>query len=311
MTIENLNKAPEKSLAEEQKMSLFAERLAPYADLQSQEDWVKDCTRDIVVLKGGDTRVENFFQNIEKNQHAQLMIRNNPEYFFMILYGLSEEKFNNPEDIEVVLHNMKERVDEVSTNRSERRKRIISNPYATDEEYRLGVYKESLESQVRDAVFTLLEKGYMPIESGFDHATQGSQYIGIEKISKIEHLKIFTDSNEKNFPEQMALVKRHISKIQFKVLDDCIQIILIPRDRILSLKTWKLVLDNVAYLLPDLSKSEVNNTHSSNGIQGTDFRDVQDDIKKGENTWLNDDLAFVDGKVTEMSYKDFVELGSK
>lgn len=45
--------------------------------------------------------------------------------------------------------------------------RIAKNPYATREELDAGAYREIIESQVRDAVFSLREKGYPTYLSGF------------------------------------------------------------------------------------------------------------------------------------------------
>jgi hypothetical protein len=48
------------------------------------------------------------------------------------------------------------------------KRRIASHPAATSEEFALGVYRERLEPQVRDAVLALFKKGYTTISSGFE-----------------------------------------------------------------------------------------------------------------------------------------------
>ncbi len=52
----------------------------------------------------------------------------------------------------------------------EAKERIANNPKATDEEYRLSVYREWIEPPSRDAVFALYRKGYPTYESGFGGA---------------------------------------------------------------------------------------------------------------------------------------------
>lgn len=47
-------------------------------------------------------------------------------------------------------------------------KRERENPHPTEEELRMGTFIEGIEPQVRDAVLTLVRKGYSPDGSGFD-----------------------------------------------------------------------------------------------------------------------------------------------
>lgn len=65
--------------------------------------------------------------------------------------------------------------------------RIANNPEATDLERRVGIYKEQLETPVREAVFTLRERGYSSFESGF----QGLEQQNISFDAPIAELATF------------------------------------------------------------------------------------------------------------------------
>jgi hypothetical protein len=64
--------------------------------------------------------------------------------------------------------------------RSEYAQRIATNPTPTARELSFGMYAENLEPQVREATFTMREKGYGTSASGFFHGDITWRTIGIE-----------------------------------------------------------------------------------------------------------------------------------
>lgn len=76
----------------------------------------------------------------------------------------------------------------------EREERIASNPEPTEEELRIGAFKEDLEPQVRDAVFQFSQKGYSTNSSGFygggRQAIDGFFQLDDETIRKLEELGV-------------------------------------------------------------------------------------------------------------------------
>lgn len=204
------------------------------------------------------------------------------------------------------MHNVKERQNEIAKNNAEKYERIISNPYASDEEYQIGAYRESIETQVRDAVFDLQKKGYLPMESGYNDLITGSQYIGINKEVSING-QAMADSINKNLKKE---TKNLFSEVSVQDYEDRLQIILVPKVRIMPLSAWKLAWDEVVSCIPALNDSLLMNKNSENGVQGGRFRDAQDKIRRGEDAWLNGEpgLAFVGGKVARMTYDDFTNI---
>ena len=102
----------------------------------------------------------------------------------VVFKGLNEQEINS--EIERVSklfenrtffieHNQK--IHERTETFRRERERGIENPNATDEEYELGVYKEGLEMQVKDAVFALAKKGYKTFQSGFREKKDRDQYV--------------------------------------------------------------------------------------------------------------------------------------
>jgi len=308
MSLENFNQLTDEGPTKAEKMSLFEARLQPYIDLHSLENDDRICIYDLVTLKGGDERVENLFQNISRHGFIADELRKDPNILAMAFSCLSEKMFERSEDAEALIHNIKARQGEIAKDSEERRERVMSNPYATEDEYRLGTFGESLESQAREAVFLLEKKGYNPMESGFNDLALGSQYIGIEKTDGVDSNMIIEALNMVRTPQETGLLKMRISKIHIVNCDDRIQIVLIPKDKKMSLDFWKPILHNIAYLLPDISDKNGRHRNIDNGHQGVTFRETQDNIRQGRNAWLRDGLAFVDGKVVPMSYQDFMKI---
>lgn len=84
----------------------------------------------------------------------------------------------------------------------EERVRTKYNPHPTEEELQIGAFREMLEPQVRDAIFTMIQKGYIPESSGFAGDNGETQmidgYFSIdeEPKKKIEALGVSVTSDE-------------------------------------------------------------------------------------------------------------------
>lgn len=77
-------------------------------------------------------------------------------------------------------------------------KRKEENPEASEEELELGAYKEAIEPQMRDPVFTLRDKGYNTLSSGF--GGPGVQQLVFEKndyLEKFDQKKLKREMAEK------------------------------------------------------------------------------------------------------------------
>lgn len=219
---------------------------------------------------------ENVFNNASKNQSLREEIRKGGPAVEHLLYELGNRVIDNSDIVTALITNNNERQRVIQKNQQELSKRIANNPIATDEEYRLGAYTESLEPQVSDAVFKLLEKGYSPFESGFLDLSAGSQYIGFEKIPNIAPEQIVEAIN-KNFNENN---KKVFSEIRIENQDDRIQIILIPKIRTMSLGAWRLFWNDIADCLPEVHNESSNNKKIDNGNQGEIFRKNQDKLRQ-------------------------------
>ncbi len=238
--------------------------------------------------------LENFFANLEKSNDLLMALRESPEIFNIIFHYTSHGILENQDEFESLIFNARERGREKQRNDQEKHQRILENPFATDQEYRLGTYKESLENQVRDAVLKLQEKGYLPMGSGFDNLVLGSQLIALNKEDGVA--QTITDA-----------LRQHNLNALVKTSRDQIHIIFLPKNRKMSLEEWKRLWDSLAYCLPDISVVK-GKRNSDNGNQGTIFREIQDKIKEGKNSRLGSGLAFVDGKVVPMTYQESKNL---
>lgn len=68
-------------------------------------------------------------------------------------------------------------------------KRLAENPVPTEEELRVGTYREFLEPQIRDAIFVFNNKGYYTIDSGYHgrkilEGVQSEHWISVSGFSK-------------------------------------------------------------------------------------------------------------------------------
>jgi hypothetical protein len=248
---------------------------------------------------------ETYLANINSSTELSDLIEKNPDYFEH-LFDLISQKIYSPAELTSLAYNFKERLDERAKNDTDTDTRIRTEPRATDSEYQLGTYAEAIESQVREAVFSLLEKGYTPMESGFYDLREGSQYIGLSDTDNtvVETLRESLSSGSHEVTQK--LTEMHVA-LDIQKMDDRIQIILIPQNDMLSLEAWEEVWTSVALSIPtNPAQFEATDVHSTG--QGMRFREQQDRIRAGKNTWLGPGLAFVDGNVVSISYQDFKKL---
>jgi len=158
----------------------------------------------------------------------------------------------------------------------ETRIRIKYNPHPTEEELQIGAFKEQLEPQVRDAIFTMIKKGYIPESSGF-----GDEHGEMQVIDGY-----FTiDQNTKKKLEDMGMTVT----VDEERGQDYTHIYFRPKTTdILSIKdTW----DQCAALLPEQeSKGEISISGGSSDFR-TRYAVDRFDIEKKE---LRRALAFVD-----------------
>jgi hypothetical protein len=254
---------------------------------------------------GFEESKETYLANIHNSAELSDLIEKNPDYFEH-LFDLISQKIYSPAELTSLAYNFKERLDERAKNDTDTDTRIRTEPRATDSEYQLGTYAQAIESQVREAVFSLLEKGYTPMESGFYDLREGSQYIGLSDTDNtvVETLRKSLSSGSHEVTQK--LTEMHVA-LDIQKMDDRIQIILVPQNEMLSLKEWGEVWSSVALSIPtNPAQFEATDVHSTG--QGMRFREQQDRIRAGKNTWLGPGLAFVDGNVVSISYQDFKKL---
>jgi hypothetical protein len=127
----------------------------------------------------------------------------------------------------------------------------------------------------------------------------GSQYVGIETDPAID-LKLLEKSFDGKFD---ALSKISIRQVGNRT--QRIQIVLYPKDEMMSLKDWKEIWDGIGEALPEI---QTQKQMSENGRQGKEFREAQDKIKQGKDAWLSQGVAFVGGRAKRMSQNDFKRI---
>jgi hypothetical protein len=123
------------------------------------------------------------------------------------------------------------------------------------------LYREQLETQVRDAVFELYKKGYRPVGSGFHDLSQRTQAIFLEAQG------VNIDLIKKTLPENVVITQNND------------QIVIIFKQKIgATIQELKAIWDNIVSLIPPNPIPEGGN--SDNGLQGVEFRKNQDKIKE-------------------------------
>ncbi|MFZ2521937.1 MAG: hypothetical protein WAX44_02310 [Minisyncoccia bacterium] len=237
---------------------------------------------------------ENYVDNLLINRKVIDFIEHNPGSFDLFFIYLSRQVYDK-DQLESLLKNIILREAEKTKNQVELVERLWVSPLASVEEYELGVYKEQIESQVRDAVLELKRKGYRPFGSGFGDLVSGTQAILLNKEGV--EISLITENLR---GENVEIVEE----------EDRIQIIFKPTDSETSMEELKKVWNRIVSKIPSV-KDNSKLRLSDNGRQGSEFRETQNKIKKGQNAWLRNGLAFVDGKVVEMSYEDFQILMNK
>ncbi|MBP6912350.1 MAG: hypothetical protein KBB86_00255 [Candidatus Pacebacteria bacterium] len=146
------------------------------------------------------------------------------------------------------------------------KKRIAENPIATETEYQLGIYKEGLEYQVRDAVFLLNEKGYKTFQSGFHETKLRNQFV---------------DMYNKNFtiPESMInYFKDKGFNVSVESFEDRSTLSVAPTTQdTVTLEDWKTFWDDFAEKIPPAEPEDLS--HIKDYSLAIDFRKYQDSLK--------------------------------
>jgi hypothetical protein len=175
------------------------------------------------------------------------------------------------EDSEKYIADM-EHTFEINSVYSSRRNLGKAPRLATDQEYEMGVYTDYLESQVRDAVPALWEKGYRTFQSGYGEKDIVRQYIDFsnEDITIPEDLEQYLE--EKGVAITMSNE------------DDRTTLSLRPRSgKSLRLSEWKEIWDTVAEMLPEVDPKTAREIPPYS--DATNFRNAQDALrlKNGSN----------------------------
>ena len=163
-----------------------------------------------------------FEKNIAISPALQSLIHKYKDALFVI-FDVFGRKVLNPKELEEYLHYFILREEEIEKNKQEVSDRVSHNPHATQEEYDLGVFREALETQVRDAVFALLKKGYAPVYSGFDMAHRHKEAVVLGADTVIvykEHIlgKPHTPEKAKEMLKMLS-GKQHSAITGFTVID--------------------------------------------------------------------------------------------
>ncbi|MFA6397358.1 MAG: hypothetical protein WDK96_00740 [Candidatus Paceibacterota bacterium] len=156
----------------------------------------------------------------------------------------------------------------METSRREER-REINNPLATNEEYELGVYKDGLEIQVRDAVFLLAQKGYKTFQSGFREKSDRDQFIDVYNKNINLPYQLLEYFKEKGF------------KISVFNQDDRTSVDIHPStSNPVTLEKWKIIWDDFARKLPVAQPENFDNISIYSAH--SDFRRKQDSLRKNK-----------------------------
>jgi hypothetical protein len=153
-------------------------------------------------------------------------------------FGFTENSLINNN---IALLNSSERDKTSSLSEKEFNERLKNDQNPTDDERRMGIYKEFLEPQVRDAVLTLVKKGYVTIDSGYDGRkySKGIQYIGFQKGMIDSSLLLLIDK-----VLDAKIVK---ATIEFDQRD----FLVLTPELFLTLEEWKKIWDDVVEVFPD------------------------------------------------------------
>lgn len=177
-----------------------------------------------------DEPSEKDFSNLETAE--QILISGTPAELEKLrnFYGLDEEKFKLVKQFTAL------RAQTLKDMRENFKQRIAANPSPDNEEEQMGIYKEELEPQVRDAVISLRRKGYNTFESGFYGST-------MQKISFEERPLAQLNLT----PEILNLAQS--KGLEINVSPDSIEL---HYNKFLDLADLKEVWDKIAESLPSL-----------------------------------------------------------
>ncbi|MEI6588190.1 MAG: hypothetical protein WCO05_04560 [Candidatus Moraniibacteriota bacterium] len=148
------------------------------------------------------------------------------------------------------------------------KERIISDPEPSEEEWKMGVFKEELEPQVFEAVTTLRKKGYNTNESGFYGPEK--QLVGFARELPVD----FTLSPE---AERLLDEKGLTIKISAKTIE-------LHYGRSLGIEALKEAWNIIAENLPDLGRPD----------EAADTGAVESFKRRVENIKRNPDLFLAD-----------------
>lgn len=160
---------------------------------------------------------------------------------FCMCYTIHMSMELKSENTNIAFLNTKEREKADAQSDKEFEARLKENPDPTDDDKRLGVFKEMIEPQIRDAVVSLVKKGYITIDSGY-HGREyqtGKQYIGFEKEMIDSSLLPLVDSV---IDKKVVVASMEFDQRDFLELTPL---------RFLTLEEWKKIWDDVAKVFPD------------------------------------------------------------
>ena len=230
--------------------------------------------------------ISKFFDQLESNRQLLIEFQTNPilaRDFLICVYFGRKTLFENEKSVENFIYNFNLYQNDFAETDLREEKRKKTSPLASDEEYNAGVYKDSLEFQVSDAVFILRKKGYNTFESGFGDLVTGEQMVGFWQ----------EDFDTEPFvPETLrrALIEKGVN-IELEKEGDVepppekkrYQILLIPMgDKLPSLEEWKEIWDLVAKEMPIIS--EGSEPINDNTLISKSFREEQKKIRQRQTT---------------------------
>jgi len=160
-----------------------------------------------------------------------------------------------------------EKLYELQDVHNRRRQLATHDRIATDEEYELGVYADFIESQVRDAIFTLHDKGYRTFQSGFKEKNDRDQFID------------FYNKNISVPEETLKYLKEKSVEIKIESFYDRTTLTLHPtRPDAVRLTEWKEIWDTLVKSLPKADNETVSDGKPP--LEHLDFRRRQDLLRK-------------------------------
>jgi hypothetical protein len=237
------------------------------------------------------TDAKNVFilKKIAENKWLAQQVQDHP----IILKYLNETSvkiFDFPDYLSVLVEEvlLKEEADNIS--RANLKKRLQTQPLATDVEISAGVYWENLEPQVKDAIIKLRAKNYNTFESGFDSDRLGAreQYFSITK-SKIP--LVITDS-------ALEIMKGKSITVRIdNEMTDRDSLIMISNKK-MTLGDWTEVWNLLADVLPVREDAPDLNSEHDFSFQ-RDFQEKQRRLRLGESVYIAYDFWLEDGNLVE------------